>query len=134
MASVFTRVLKGELPGYILYEDEYCFALLALDQVQPGHTLVVPKVEVDHWIDVPETVYLHLQKVSLRVAKALKLVTRRRRVLNCTIGFEVPHYHFHLIPADHMVEFNFSKAKRLSSEEMSNLAEQIKSQLEFERK
>ena len=129
MASVFMKVLKGELPGHLVYQDEHCFALLALDQVQPGHTLVIPKLEVDHWTDLPEESYSHLQRVSLRIGKALRAVTGRRRVLNCAIGFEVPHYHFHLIPADHMSEFDFSKAKRLPQSEMLQLAEKIKSQL-----
>jgi histidine triad (HIT) family protein len=134
MASVFTRILQGELPGHIVYEDEKCFALLALDQVQPGHTLLIPRLEVDHWLDMPEDIYLHLQKVALQIGKALKKVTGRRRILNCSIGFEVAHFHFHLIPADQMSEFDFSKAKRLVNDEMIRLAASIRNQLGFSRK
>ncbi len=125
MATVFTKILSGELPSYKIFEDDTVFSFLALDQVKLGHTLVIPKKEYDHWIDVPEIDYLHVQKVSLKIGKALQTATECRKVFQTVIGLEVPHFHLHLIPGWQMSDLNFAHAKRHSDIEMKQIQKKI---------
>lgn len=131
MASVFTKIISGELPCYKIHEDELTFSFLALDQINLGHTLVVPKREVNHWIDVAENEFLRVAKNSQEIGRVLRELTACPRVLTATIGFEVPHYHLHLIPAWTMADLSFSKAKRRSPEEMSDIQKKIVSALKL---
>ena len=130
MASVFTKILSGELPSYKIYEDDTVFSFLALDQVKLGHTLVIPKKEVDHWIDVPEKDYLHVQKVALRIGKAIQKATNCKKVFQTVIGLEVLHFHLHLIPGWQMSDLNFAHAKRHSAAEMKDIQKKIISLIE----
>jgi histidine triad (HIT) family protein len=101
MASVFTRILAGELPGRILVEDELCAALLTIAPLSPGHTLVVPRAEVDHWTDLPADLAAHLMIMAQRVGVALRTVfPERRRVGLLIAGLEVPHTHLHVFTLD----------------------------------
>jgi histidine triad (HIT) family protein len=101
MASVFTRILAGELPGRILVEDDLCAALLTIAPLSPGHTLVVPRAEVDHWTDLPPDLAAHLMVVAQRIGVALRTVfPRRRRVGLLIAGLEVPHTHLHVFTLD----------------------------------
>jgi histidine triad (HIT) family protein len=129
MASVFTQILQGEIPCFKLYEDSLVFAILARDQVQRGHTLVIPKKEVDHWFDVDPTTYGHLHQVSQKLGRALRTETQCDRVLTALVGYEVKHCHLHLIPSSSVEDLNFSKAQRYPDEEMLFLAERIKARL-----
>lgn len=129
MASVFTKIISGELPSYKVFEDESIIAILALDQVTLGHTLVIPKAEVNHWFDVPEKTFQHLQTQAQKIGKAVQQATGCPRVLTAAIGFEVPHYHLHLIPAWSMADLNFAKAQRRSEAEMKDVLGKIKSAL-----
>lgn len=129
MASVFTKIIRGELPSFKILEDERTIAILALDQVTLGHTLVIPKREVDHWIDVPEEDFLAVQQNAKRIAKALKAATQAPRVLTATVGFEVPHYHLHLIPAWSMADLDFSKGRQRPEAEMKEILGRIQEQL-----
>ena len=129
MASIFTKIINGELPSYKIYEDELTIAILALDQVTWGHTLVIPKQEVNHWFDVPEKPYLQVQKNAQKIAKAIQKATGCPRILTTAIGFEVPHYHLHLIPAWSMADLNFAKAQRRSDGEMIEIQNKIKQNL-----
>ncbi len=123
--SVFTKIIQGEAPCYKIYEDELTFSFLALDQINPGHTLVIPKREINHWVDVPEIDYLRVHQNALKIGNAIHLATKSKRVLTATVGFEVPHFHLHLIPAWSMEDLNFKKAKRLSPEEMTKIQQEI---------
>lgn len=125
MASIFTRIIQGELPSYKIYEDELIFAFLALDQVNPGHTLVIPKQEINSWLDVPSDVYARLHHVSQKIGGAIKKYSACPRVGQMVAGFEVPHYHLHLIPAWGIPDLDFRRAKKLSPEEMKNIQEGI---------
>ncbi len=127
MASVFTKIINGELPCYKIYEDDLTLSFLAMDQVREGHTLVIPKMEVDHWLDVPEDVYLKVQSNAQKIGRAIKEYTKSPRVLTVAVGFEVPHYHLHLIPAWNMADLDFKKGKRLHSEEMEKIKKGITS-------
>lgn len=125
MASVFTKIISGELPSYKVHEDDLTISFLALDQVNPGHVLVVPKQEVNHWFDVPADVYTRVGLNAQKIAKAIQAVTKCPRVGTLVAGFEVPHYHLHLIPAWSIPDLDFKRAKKLSPEEMKALQDKI---------
>lgn len=120
MSSVFTRIINGELPSHTVWEDATCVAFLSIAPVAPGHTLVVPRVEVDKWIELDPAVWLHLNKVAQTIGKAIKHAFNSERVGSLIAGFEVPHTHIHLFPANDMSGFNLSTAD--SSVEQSELA------------
>ncbi|MBX3039783.1 MAG: HIT family protein [Bdellovibrionaceae bacterium] len=125
MASVFTKILSGELPSYKIHEDELTYSFLALDQVNAGHTLVIPKKEVNHWTEVPEADFLQVQLNAQRIGKALLKATGAPRIGQMVAGFEVPHYHLHLIPAWSIPDLDFKRAKRLTDEEMKKIQAEI---------
>ncbi len=129
MSSVFVKIINNELPAYRVFEDATVIAILALDQVTPGHTLVIPKQEVNHWFDVPEKDYLHLQSVAQRIARAQKNAFDCPRVMTATVGFEVPHFHLHLLPAWSMDDLNFRNGKKLPAAEMESVLAKIKARL-----
>lgn len=121
MASVFTKIISGELPSYKIYEDDLVLSFLALDQVNLGHTLVISKEEINHWTDVPAETYARLHLVSQNIGKAIRAATGCPRVGQMVAGFEVPHYHLHLIPAWSIPDLNFSRAQKRSEHEMKQV-------------
>jgi histidine triad (HIT) family protein len=125
MASIFTKIINGELPCFKIHEDEKTFSFLALDQVNLGHVLVIPKAEVDHWFDVPAEAYTQVGLNAQKIAKAIKQATGCPRVGTIVAGFEVPHYHLHLIPAWSIPDLDFKRATRRSAEEMKQIQEKI---------
>lgn len=125
MASVFTKIISGELPCYKIYEDEEIFSFLALDQVNLGHTLVICKQEINHWTEVPTDVYARLHVVSQKIGKAILKASGSPRVGQIVAGFEVPHYHLHLIPAWSIPDLDFKRAQRRSEEEMKKIQAEI---------
>ncbi|MFN7728779.1 MAG: HIT family protein [Bdellovibrio sp.] len=129
MASIFTKIISGELPSYKIHEDELTMTILTIEPIHLGHCLVIPKQEVNHWFDVPEAAYLQVQLNAQRVARAIKAATGCSRVLTAAIGFEVQHYHLHLIPAWSMADLNFSKASKRSETEMKDIQAKIQEAL-----
>ncbi len=125
MGSIFTKIIQGELPSYKIHEDDLTFSFLALDQVNLGHVLVIPKKEVNHWFDTEPETMTRLGLNSQRIAKAIKQVTDCPRVGVMVAGFEVPHYHLHLIPAWSIPDLDFKKARRFSDQEMRSIQEKI---------
>ena len=125
MASVFTKIISGELPCYKIYEDDKIISFLSIDPVNLGHTLVVCKEEVNHWTEVPAETYAHLHKVSQKIGKAILKATGSPRVGQIVAGFEVPHYHLHLIPAWSIPDLDFKRAQRRSETEMKEVQEKI---------
>jgi histidine triad (HIT) family protein len=125
MASVFSKIISGELPSFKIYEDEKVFSFLALDQVNLGHTLVICKEEINHWTEVPPDDYAHLHKVSQKIGKAILKATGAPRVGQIVAGFEVPHYHLHLIPAWSIPDLDFKRAQRRSESEMEKIKKEI---------
>ncbi len=123
--SIFTKIIQGELPCYKIFEDDLTFSFLALDQINPGHTLIIPKKEVNHWFEVSEAEYLRVHQNALKIGQAIHQATKSQRVLTATVGFEVPHFHLHLIPAWSMADLDFKKAKRLPAEEMTRIQKEI---------
>ncbi len=125
MASIFTKIINGELPCYKIHEDEKTLSFLALDQIHLGHTLVIPKQEVNHWFDVPPDVYTQVGLNAQKIAKAIQKATGCPRVGTIVAGFEVPHYHLHMIPAWSIPELDFKRATRRTAEEMKQIQEKI---------
>ena len=110
MASVFTKIIDGELPGRFVWRDEHAVAFLTINPVKPGHTLVVPRQEVEHWIDLEPELAKHLMGVAQSVGRALQRAFSPVKVGSALVGIEVPHVHIHLIPIDSIADLDFSKA------------------------
>ncbi|MEY4339563.1 MAG: hypothetical protein RLZ14_1413 [Actinomycetota bacterium] len=110
MATIFTRIIAGEIPGTFVHRDERCVAFMSINPLAHGHTLVVPVEEVDHWIDMSPELSAHLFAVAHRIAKAQQVAFSCERVGMIIAGYEVPHAHVHLIPTQHMGQFDFSTA------------------------
>lgn len=126
MASVFTKIINGEIPCYKVAENEFCIAFLDINPLAKGHTLVVPKVEVDYIFDVQDLNYTELMLFAKQVGKAIEKVVACKRIGVTVIGLEVPHAHIHLIPINHLSDMNFSKPKlNISGEELKQLASAI---------
>ena len=125
MASVFTKIISGELPSYKIYEDDKIISFLSIDPVNLGHTLVVCKDEINHWTEVPPEIYAHLHQVSQKIGKAILKATGSPRVGQIVAGFEVPHYHLHLIPAWSIPDLDFKRAQRRSETEMKEIQSKI---------
>jgi histidine triad (HIT) family protein len=125
MASVFTKIIKGEIPCYKVAEDDNFIAFLDINPNAMGHTLCVPKVEVNKIFDLPEAQYLELMKFSRKVAVALEKSIACERIGIAVIGLEVPHVHLHLIPLNEMKEMTFAHKVSMSHEEFTGLAIKI---------
>ncbi len=121
MASIFTKILSKELPSYKIHEDDLTYSFLALDQVNLGHTLVICKQEINAWWEVPAEIYTRVHLNSQKIGKAMKIATECPRVGQMVAGFEVPHYHLHLIPAWSIPDLSFAKARRYPEEEMKRI-------------
>jgi histidine triad (HIT) family protein len=129
MASVFTKIISGELPSYKIHEDEKTISILSIDPISLGHTLVIPKMEVNHWFDVPADIYTQCGLNAQKIAKAIKEATGCPRVGTIVAGFEVPHYHLHLIPAWSIPDLDFKKASRRNESDMKEIQQKIMSLL-----
>jgi diadenosine tetraphosphate (Ap4A) HIT family hydrolase len=110
MATLFTRILAGELPARFVYRDAHTAAFLTIAPIRPGHTLVVPVAEVDDWLDLPPDTLAALTATSRRVGAAIKDVFQPRRVALMLVGLEVPHCHVHLVPITDESQLSFALA------------------------
>ena len=126
MASLFTKIINGEIPCYKVAEDEQFYAFLDINPRQKGHTLVVPKVEVDRYFDLDDDTLSQMTLFSKRVAAAIKEVCPCDRIATAVIGLEVPHAHVHLVPINRMGDIDFSTPPvSMTPEEMKLTADQI---------
>lgn len=130
MASIFTKIINREIPGHIVAEDDAHIAILDINPNTKGHTLCIPKKEVNKIFDMPEADYLSLLSFSRKVAKALEQVIPCERIGVSVIGLEVPHVHVHLIPLTTMEDARFIKKEALSKSDFETLVTQIKAQLQ----
>ncbi|HLM63524.1 MAG TPA: HIT family protein [Acidimicrobiales bacterium] len=110
MATLFTRIIEGEIPGRFVWRDDRAVAFLTIAPITLGHTLVVPIAEVDHWIDLDAGLAAHLMVVGRDVGRAMQAAFRPVRVGMIIAGLEVPHTHLHLVPIDSEADLSFSKA------------------------
>jgi len=129
MASIFTKIIEGELPAYKIAEDENFIAFLDVNPNSKGHTLCVPKEEIDKIFDMGEHTYLQLMQFSRQVAIAIEKTVQCKRVGMAVVGLEVPHVHVHLIPLNDMDDMRFSKKISLTEEEFESLAKAISENL-----
>lgn len=129
MATIFTKIIEGEIPAYRVAENEDFLAFLDINPNVPGHTLCIPKIEVDKIFDLEEETYLHLMKFSRKVAHALQKSVPCKRIGVAVVGLEVPHVHVHLIPLNQMQDMDFSKKTPMSHDEFDALAKLIQSHL-----
>lgn len=126
MASIFSKIIAGDIPCFKIAENENYFAFLDINPLTKGHTLVVPKVEIDYIFDLPDDEYLGLQQFAKKIAIAIKKSVPCERVGICVMGMEVPHAHIHLIPFSNIHEMNFANQKlTLSKEEMQAICFKI---------
>lgn len=126
MASIFSRIVSGEIPCYKVAETDNCFAFLDINPLAKGHTLVIPKKEVDYIFDVQDELYLELMAFARKVAKAVESVVPCERMGVTVIGLEVPHAHVHLIPINRLSDMDFSRPKlKLEAKMMADLAKSI---------
>jgi len=130
MATIFSKIIKGEIPSYKILEDENFFAFLDIMPVAKGHVLVVPKIETDYIFDLSPDLLSGILPFSKKIADAMKKAVPCKRIGISVIGLEVPHAHVHLIPMNVMDDINFSKGKlKLPESELAEIAEKIKKHL-----
>jgi histidine triad (HIT) family protein len=129
MPSIFTRIIKGELPCEKILEDDRWFAFLDIRPINPGHTLVVPKIEIDELFQADDDLLAGAMPFAKRIAKALKASVPCRRIGMLVAGFEVPHAHIHLVPIASEGELSFSRAKAARPEDLAGLAKIIRGSL-----
>lgn len=125
MASIFTKIVNGEIPCFKIAEDENYLAFLDVNPNSKGHTLCIPKQEINKIFDMEEEHYLGLMKFSRKVAKAIEKAVPCKRIGVAVVGFEVPHVHVHLIPLHDMDDMRFQRKTSLTNEEFESLAKQI---------
>ncbi len=125
MATIFTRIIKGEIPCYKIAENNRFFAFLDINPVAPGHTLVVPKHEVSYLFDLDDEEYMAMELFAKHVATGLKETMPCKRIGEAVIGLEVPHAHIHLIPITTEADMDFHHKKTLPAEEMQAIADKV---------
>jgi len=130
MPSVFTRIINGELPGRFVWSDDTCVAFLSIAPIQAGHTLVVPRDEVAHWVDLPGETWLHLNQVAHTIGTAIQRVWEPEKVGLMLAGLEVPHTHIHLLPIWSVEDLSFALANpEADPAELDDHAERIRQAL-----
>ena len=117
MPTIFSRIIDGELPGRFVWKDDDAVAFLSIAPMMPGHTLVVPRAEVDHWIDLEPDVNAHMMRVAQEIARAQQAAFSPERIGLIIAGLEVPHTHVHVIPIDGMQDLDFGNADSGASPE-----------------
>ena len=129
MASIFTKIIQGEITCYKIAEDEHCFAFLDINPNAIGHTLCIPKQEVDKLFDLPKERYHELLEFARKIAIALEKALPCERVGMAVVGLEVHHAHIHLIPISQMSEMTFQEKVALTPEEFQEVADKVKAYL-----
>jgi diadenosine tetraphosphate (Ap4A) HIT family hydrolase len=110
MATIFSRIIAGEIPGTFVHRDEHCVVFMSINPLARGHALVVPVAEVDHWVDLEPALAAHLFAVAHRVGRAQQAAFECERVGLIIAGYEVPHAHLHIVPTSSMRQLDFSNA------------------------
>lgn len=129
MATIFTRIIDGEIPGTFVWRDERCVAFLSIAPLREGHVLVVPRAEIDHWLDSPSDLRHHLLDVSAVIGEAIQTVWHPEKVGLMIAGLEVPHLHIHLVPIWDVHDLDFSRARPAEREDLETAAVRIRQAL-----
>lgn len=129
MASLFTKIIAGEIPGRFVYQDDKAVAILTIKPIKPGHTLVIPRQEVDHWIDLPPDLAAHLTAVSQKLGRAIQKAFNPVKVGVAVVGLEVRHTHIHLVPIWEAGDLDFANQKDATPAELDQAAEKIRAAL-----
>lgn len=130
MPTIFTRIINGEIPGRFVWQDDRAVAFLTKDPLKPGHTLVVPVEEVDHWLDASPELWAHLTQVARKVGQAIQRAYQPTKVGMMIAGLEVPHLHIHLVPIDGVNDMDFANAMQdAPAEELDEAQRKIKNAL-----
>lgn len=131
MGTLFSRIVSGEIPSHRIAEDDNYYAFLDINPLAEGHTLVIPKKEIDYIFDLDDELLAGIQVFSKRIAKAIEKVIPCQRIGIAVLGLEVPHAHIHLIPINNIEDINFGRPKlKLSNEELAEIAGKIRQELE----
>jgi histidine triad (HIT) family protein len=131
MATIFTRIIEGEIPGTFVWRDDQCVAFLSINPMAFGHTLVVPIEEIDHWIDASPELTAHLFDVTRRIGRAQQAAFSPARVGVIIAGYEVPHAHIHVVPTDDISQLSFANAApSVSPDELRRAADMITAALD----
>ncbi|RZA06996.1 MAG: HIT family protein [Proteobacteria bacterium] len=130
MASVFTKIIAGEIPSLKIFEDEHVLAILDIQPIHLGHVIIFPKKEIDHFTDVPEPYFSSVHLASQKIGKAIRKVTGAPRVGTAVQGFEVPHFHLHLIPLWSPRDLDFTLGKKRSEAEMKKMHAELSAAME----
>jgi histidine triad (HIT) family protein len=131
MSSIFSKIIERKIPAYIVAEDDYNIAILDINPLVVGHTLVIPKQEVEYYFDLDEERYTRLNSFARKVARAIETVVPCLRIGVSVIGLEVPHTHVHLVPLNSMDDINFSRPKlKLSQEDFETTSGKIREAFE----
>ena len=125
MATLFTKIIQWDIPSYKIYEDEYTYAFLDIFPQHPGHILIVPKCEVDHFSDVPEPYYSAIFQTAKKIAPALQKTTNCTRVCTTFLGYEIPHCHYHLIPTNSLSDMDHKIREQADASELKQMQEKI---------
>jgi len=125
MATLFTRIINGELPGRFIYADELAVAFLSISPLTPGHTLVVSREEVDQWTDAGDPLLHHCLDIARRIGNAAKQAFDAPRAGLVIAGLEIPHLHVHVFPVWSLEDFDFSRARAASDEELDQAAARL---------
>jgi histidine triad (HIT) family protein len=112
MATIFTRIINREIPGRFVYEDDVCVAFLTVEPLSPGHTLVVPRAEVDHWLDLDTDTATHLMATAQIIGRAIQTTYAPRKVGMMIAGLEVPHVHIHVTQMNDVTDLDFKNARK----------------------
>jgi len=130
MATIFTKIIKGEIPSYKIAEDDNYYAFLDINPLAKGHCLVIPKLENDYIFDLEDELYIGLNLFAKKIAKAIEKSVDCKRIGIAVIGLEVPHTHIHLVPLTNMGDLNFANPKlKLSQEDFIDIAAKIKANI-----
>ena len=130
MASIFTKIINGEIPGRIVWSDDVCVAMVDIRPLHPGHTLIIPRDEVDQWVDLAASTVEHLMSVAHHVGRALRSIVDCQRIGLMIAGFEVPHTHLHVVPMSSMAHLDFANADgNTPAEELDAMAERLRDAL-----
>ena len=127
MDSIFTKIIKKEIPAYIIDENDYFISILDINPIKLGHTLIIPKVQIDYFFDIDNDLLSKTMPYCKKISTAIKKAIECERIGLSIIGLEVPHAHIHLIPINSINDMNFNNAKPISKDEMIKIQNKIKS-------